>query len=138
MHDLDRRQRAMLVDRVGHQRHRRNVAVVPQPAFVKRLAVGGRMDFGLLRRDDGPAALGLDPAKPRQRLRLGPADAGAVRHLVEAVARRHRPDADRLEQDVVARVAGHAGRIASTVSASRSTIISSSSSVTLYGGASRM
>ena len=100
----------MLVHRVGHQRHRRDVAVVPQPAFVERLAIGGRMDFGLLGRDDRPAALGLDPAQPRQRLRLGPADAGAMRHLVEAVARGDRPDPHRLEQDVVARVAGHDGQ----------------------------
>src|SRR5512147_1345057 len=96
------------------------------------------MDLGLLGRDHRPAALGLDPTQARERLGLGPADAGAVRHLVEAVARGDGPNAHRLEQDVEARVACHDGTTASIVWPSRSTIKSSSSSLTLYGGASRM
>ena len=54
---------------------------------------------------DGPAALGLDAPVARLRPRLLDAEAGAVRHLVEAVAQRLRPDAHRLEEHVVARVA---------------------------------
>src|SRR4249919_2695203 len=138
MHYLDRGKRSMLVHCVGHQRHGRDVPVIPQPALMERLAVGGRMDLGFLSRNDGPAAFGLYAAQPCERLRLGPADAGAVWHLVETISRSHRPDAYRLEQHVVARVASHEGRITSIVSARRSTIISSSSSATLYGGANRM
>ena len=38
------------------------------------------------------------------------AEAGAVRHLVEAVPQRLRPDLHRLEEDVVTGVAGHGPR----------------------------
>ena len=54
-----------------------------------------------------PAALGLDGAVTRLRPRLLGAEARAVRHLVEAVAQRLRPDAKRLEEHVVARIASH-------------------------------
>ena len=138
MHDLDRGERTVFVHCVRHQRHRRDVAIVPQASFVERFTVGARMDFGFFRRHHRPPAFGLDSTKPRKGLGLGPAYARAVRDLVKAVARRDRPDPHRLEQNVVTRIARHDGRIASIVSPRRSTIMSSSSSVTLYGGASRM
>src|SRR4051794_32407081 len=128
----------MFVHRVGHQGEGGNVAIVPQATLVEGFAIGRGMDFGLFRGDDRPAPFGLDAPEAREGLRLSPADARAVRYLIETVARGHCPDADRLEQDIVPRVAAHDGRIASRVSASNSTIMSSSSSVTLYGGASRM
>ena len=131
MHDLDGSERPMLVHRIGHDRHRRNIAVVPQAAFVERLTIAGWVNFRFFGRDDRPSALGLDAAQPRKRLRLGPADASAVRHLVETIASRDRPDADRFEQYVVAWVAAHDGRMISKVSASSPTIMSSSSSATL-------
>ena len=138
VHDLDGGKRAMFVHDVGHQGHRRDVTVIPKAPFVERLTVGTWMDLSLFGRDDRPAAFSLDSAQPCERLGLGPADARAVRHLVEAVAGGHRADPDRLEQDVVALLAAHAGTTASIVSPSSETIVSSSWSVTLYGGASRM
>ena len=73
------------------------------------------MDFRLFRGDNRPASLGLDPSKTGQGLRLGPANARAMGHLVETVTRRHRANSDGLEQDVVAGIAGHDGRIESNV-----------------------
>ena len=63
------------------------------------------MDLDLLGADDGPAALRLDAAHHGVRGRVAVAHAVAVRHLEEAVARGHRPELHRLEEDVVARVA---------------------------------
>ena len=65
------------------------------------------MDLDLLGADDGPAALRLDAAHDGVRGRVAVAHPVAVRHLEEAVARGHRPELHRLEEDVVARVAGH-------------------------------
>ena len=50
------------------------------------------MDLDLLGADDGPAALRLDAAHHGVRRRVAVAHAVAVRHLEEAVARRHRPE----------------------------------------------
>src|SRR6476646_6558285 len=121
----------MLVHGVRHHGHRRYVAIIPEPAFVKWLAIGGRVNFRFLGRDHRPAALRFDPAQPRQRLRLRPADASTVRHLVETVPRGDRPDPYRLEQNVVARIAAHEASTASIVWPSKSTIRSSSASVTM-------
>ena len=65
------------------------------------------MDGAELGADRSPAALGLHRAEAR--LRGGPvgAEAGAVRHLIEAVPQDLRPDPDRLEEDVEAGVARH-------------------------------
>ena len=61
-----------------------SVQTTPQPAF--------RLDF----------------AHPGVGVRRVLAGARAVRHLIEAVLRCHRSDPDRLEQNVVACIAGHA------------------------------
>ena len=107
MGELDRGERAVVVHGLGHQRQRGHVAVVPQSGFGKGQDVAGRMDVAFLRRDDGPAALGLDAAHGRLGARHDMAHAGAVRHLIEAVSGRLRADLHRLEQDVVTRVARH-------------------------------
>ena len=87
----------------------REVAVVPHARRDVRRLVGLRVDRAVLGVDRGPAALGLDGAVARLRPRLLDAESGAVRHLVEAVAERLRPDPHGLEEDVVTRVATHAG-----------------------------
>ena len=86
---------------------RRDVRVVPETALDEAADVRGGMDFDLLGADDGPTALGLDAAHDRVGGRVAVAHAVAMRHLEEAVARGDRAELHRLEQDVVARVAGH-------------------------------
>ena len=53
VHDLDRGERIVLVDGIGHDRKRRNVCVGPEPPFVKRLAVARGMDFYFFGGDHG-------------------------------------------------------------------------------------
>ncbi len=105
--ELDRRERAVRVHFLAHQRERGNVVIVPEPRFDVRRDVAGRMDLAFLGADDRPAAFGFRRAHRRVRLRHGVTHAVAVRDLEEAVLRRYRADADRLEQDVVARIALH-------------------------------
>ena len=112
-HQLDARKRAVLVHLFHETRVRRNILIVPDPELDERTDLRARMDLHLLGADDRPAALGLDAAHHRVGGRVAVAHAVAVRHLEEAVARGHRPDAHRLEQDVVTRVA-HGQRSAST------------------------
>ena len=83
---------------------RRHVLVVPQPQLDERADVGGRVDLDLFGADHGPAALGLDLPHVRLAGRVAVPHAVAVRHLEEPVACGDRPDLDRFEQDVVARV----------------------------------
>src|SRR5262245_14245516 len=65
------------------------------------------MHLRLLGTDHRPSAFGLDPAHGRFRIRPHMAEAIAVRHLIEPVLRCLRPDLDRLEQNVVTRIARH-------------------------------
>ena len=64
-----------------------------------------RVDLDLLGADDGPPALGLDPAHVGVGGRVVVPHPVAVRHLEEAVARGHRPELHGLEEDVVAGIA---------------------------------
>src|SRR5258708_12439747 len=105
MGELDPGEAAMIVDERGRAGEIGNVLLVPQPYLLGDVA--GRMDVALLGADHRPAALGLDAAHDRHRRRPVAAHAVAMRHLEEAVARRHRTDAQLLEQHVVAPVAGH-------------------------------
>ena len=57
--------------------------------------------------EGAPAALGLHPAVIGLKARLLRAGADAVGHLVEAILQRLGPELDRLEEDVVLRVARH-------------------------------
>ena len=104
---LDGGEAAVLVHRVSHEGKGGNVAIVPQAAFVGGAHVGAVVDFHFLGRNHRPAALGLHAAHARFGLREVIARAGAMRHLIKAVARRHRPDPHRLEQNVIARIACH-------------------------------
>src|SRR5947209_5741161 len=72
--------------------------------LIARACIGSWVVTG---RFDGPTALGLDAAHDRVGGRVAVAHAVAMRHLEEAVARGDRAELHRLEQDVVARVAGH-------------------------------
>ena len=71
--------------------------------------IAGGMDLDFLGADHRPAALGLDAAHGRERRGIVVAHAVAMGHLVEAVLGGDRADLDRLEQDVVARIARHSG-----------------------------
>ncbi len=105
VNELDPRERAVRLDLLDQSRVRGNVGVVPEPAFDEAADVRARVDLHLLGADDGPAAFRLDPSHDRVRRRVAMAHAVAVRHLEEAVARCHRTESDRLEENVVTRVA---------------------------------
>ena len=79
-----------------------DVGVLPDPPLDVRGVLGGVMELDLLGAHHRPAALGLDAAHGGVAAGVKPAHAVAVRHLEEPVASRHRPDLDRLEQDVEA------------------------------------
>ena len=102
--ELDAGERAVRVHLVDEPRVRgMSASSHSRPSMYPRdVRVG--MDLDLLRADDRPAAFGLDAPHHRVRGRVAVAHPVAVRHLEEAVARRHRPEPDRLEEHVVARV----------------------------------
>ena len=111
VHELDPGERAVGVHLLDEALVRGDVRVVPQAPLDEAADVGGRVDLHLLGADDGPAALGLDAPHHGVGGRVAVPHAVAVRHLEEAVPRRHRPEPDRFEQDVVARVSAHANRL---------------------------
>ncbi len=104
---LDAGERAVFVHRVGHQPVLWKVAIIPDAALEVRRNVGARMNFDFLRADHAPAALGLDGAVGGLGARPAVTERIAMRHLEEAVRRRHRSDFDRLEQNVVLRISAH-------------------------------
>ena len=77
--------------------------------FDEAADVRARVDLHLLGADDRPTSFGLDPSHDRVRRRVAMAHPVAVRHLEETVARRHRAEGDRLEENVVTRVAHELG-----------------------------
>ncbi len=107
VHELDPGERAVRMHLLDEPLVRRDVGVVPEAALDVAADVRGGMDLDLLGADDGPAALRLDAAHDGMCGRVAVTHAVAVRHLEEAVTRRHRPELHRLEEDVIARVAGH-------------------------------
>ena len=130
--ELDRGERSVRVRLIRHQAQRAHVAVVPQARRDERILVALRADRAVLGRNRRPAALGLDATVPGLRPRLRDAVACAVRHLVEAVAQRLRPDADGLEQHVVTRVAP-AHSSSSSLRAAMNSRISSSAPSSMPG-----
>ena len=98
----------MGMDLVGHQAVVAHIGVVPKRGRDVQLVIRGRMDRAILGIHHAPAALSLHPAHFSQGAGTDPAHAGAMRHLVEAIFRRHRANADRLEQDVITGVKIHA------------------------------
>ena len=97
-------QAAMGVDGLRRQRQRCDVVIVPQGQKAIGRIVRRRMNGAVFGADHAPAALGLDAAQRRARLRALPAHADGMRRLVEPVGRRDGTDPHRLEQNVVAAV----------------------------------
>ena len=110
--ELDAGQRAVRVHRLGQQRERRDVVVVPQPALdvaARRRESGWISTSSVQTTAQPPSA--LMPRMAACAVGSRCAHAVAVGHLVEAVAGGHRPDRHRLEQDVVARIAAQRNRL---------------------------
>ena len=105
--ELDPRQRVMAMDRLAHAGEAGDILIVPEAQLDEGRDLRGRMDFHLLGADHPPAALGLDLAEPGERTQVPIPHAGAMGHLVETVLGCMGADPDGLEEDVVARVAGH-------------------------------
>ena len=100
-------ERPVPVRLLGHEPQRPRVLLVPQPGRHVGRLVGLGADRAVLGAHRRPAALGLHPPEGRLRPRLLDPEPRAVGDLVEAVAKRLRPDPDGLEEDVVLRVARH-------------------------------
>lgn len=93
------------VHALRHPGVRRYIGVVPQPAFHRSVERRGVVDLHLFRAHHCPATFGLHPPHLRQRGRVPVPHAVAVGHLEEAVAGHLGADANRFEEDVVARLA---------------------------------
>ena len=104
---LDAEEGAVLVHFVAGARENRDVVVVPQGEHHFREHLRARVDAAMLGVDDRPAPFRLDSPHPGVAARSQAAHAVAVARLVEAVPGDLRTDADRLEQNVVARISGH-------------------------------
>ena len=102
-------ERAVAVHALDHLALGRKVLVAPQPHRRKRADVAPRVRHQVFGADHTPAAFGLDLAHRGRGERRAVAGAVAVGDLVEAVRRRHRADAHRLEQHVEAWVSRHRG-----------------------------
>ena len=107
VHELDPGERAVSVDCLDHASQGGDVLLVPEPRLGKGTDVAAVVDLAFLGADRAPAAFGLDAAQRRLRAGVAVAHAGAMGHLVEAVFGRHRPDGNRLEENIVTRVARH-------------------------------
>ena len=99
----------MRVNLFGHQGVGPDIRGVPKTGIGVGQIVGRRVNRAILRAHHAPAPLGLHGAQVRQHPRPQPSKAGAMGHLIEAVFRRDRPDPDRLEENVVARIATYRG-----------------------------
>src|SRR5437899_2569063 len=97
----------MLVEHVAHDGQVLDVVVVPKPCGDTMRVVRLGRDRAVLGTAGAVAALGLQRAEIRLAERLLRPEAVAMRDLVEAVLHRLGPELDRLEEDVVFRVARH-------------------------------
>ena len=107
MGELDPGQGAVLLDRLGDHRHGFDVAILEQHRVWIRARLTAHVEHALFGADDAPAALRLGAAHGRLGLGILAAHAAAMGHLVEAVAAGDRAELHRLEENVVAIVAGH-------------------------------
>ena len=107
VHQLDRRQGAVLVNPLGHERKTVLITLIPQPGLPVRQDITRGMDITLLRCHDSPTALGFHRAHTGHTVRHGMTHAVAVRHLIETVARSYRTNLHGLEQHVITRIASH-------------------------------
>ena len=101
----------MSVHGLGHQGQRRDIAIVPQPAFEVGRDITRMVDFHFLGRNYRPAAFRLHAAHCGQRTRVAMPHAVAMGYLIESVAGGDRSDFHRLEEDVVARIASHSSTV---------------------------
>ena len=107
MPELDSDEGPVLVRLLADERQILGVLFVPQSRRRRhRVPVRLGIDRGDLDTDGTPAAVGSRGSKTCLRSRPVTSEAGGVWHLEEAVPQRLRPDADRLEEHVVGRVAG--------------------------------
>ena len=104
---LDPGERAVIVRPIAHQAQVLDVVGVPDPRLDRGQVVALRMDRAVLGVDHRPAARGLHPTELRLGSGVVAAEARAVGRLVEAVAHHLRPDAHRLEQQVVFGIPSH-------------------------------
>ena len=107
MHELASDERIVAVNRFDHHAQGTSVPVVPKLEKSIGRGIGGGMNRAYFGTDDGPSALSADLTNPVLRVDVLVTSPGAVRHLIEAVLGRHRTDAHRLEQNVVAWIANH-------------------------------
>ena len=128
VHELDPRERAVLVHLLDEPLVRRQVGVVPEPSLDEAADVGRGMDLDLLGADDGPASLRLDAAHPRVRRRVAVTHPVAVGNLEEAVARGDGAELHGLEEDVEARLAHQRKRLRAITSRMMSLVPSQISS----------
>ena len=105
--ELDPGERVELVQAVAHDRQVAHVVVVPDARRHAMRVVRLGVDRAVLGAEGPPAALRLHAAVIGLEAGLLRARADAVGHLVEAILQRLRPELDRLEEDVVLRVARH-------------------------------
>jgi hypothetical protein len=105
--ELDARERPVLVGVLAHEREVVRILGIPDAHRDDGPEVGVLAHEGLFRADGRPAAFGLHAAEAGLRAGLLRAEARAMRNGVETVPKRLRADPDRLEEDVVTRIAGH-------------------------------
>jgi len=105
--ELRARQRAVSMNFVDHQCLRAHILFVPQCGRRVGIVVGARVDRAVFGADDPPAALRLDFAHGGERLRSAVPHPGAMRDLIEAIGGRYGADLDRLEENVIPRIARH-------------------------------
>ena len=98
---------AVLFHLFGHFRDHRDIGVVPETKLDEGCDLGGMVHFALFGENNAPAALGFDTAHGCRRRRIAISAAVTVRHLVESILGKHRPDCHRLKQDIVALIAAH-------------------------------
>ncbi len=101
------RERSIFMHCIRHQRVRAHVTIIPKRRRRVRQVIRCGMDGIVLGVHHRPPPFGLHPSHRGQGARAHIAHAGAMGHLIEPVARRHRPDFDRFKQDVVTGISGH-------------------------------
>ena len=104
----------MFLHLLAHEAQVADIPRIPEPDADPGHDVRVCRDRANLGEDGGPAALRLHAAEVRLHARSLRARTVAVRHLPETVSERLRADLDRLEEDVVLRIASHVGLVQRT------------------------
>jgi hypothetical protein len=108
MNKLDPEQGTVFVDLVGSSGKHGDIVIIPQPHRGTRHLVGRGVDHDLFGTHHTPSAFGALAAQFG--VSIGPvrAHTGAMRHLIESVFGGYGADLDRLEENVVSGITGHA------------------------------